>query len=335
MSGGAGLNDNYLDVMEQYEGGTLEVRRGRGAWIFERSDGVKLLKEYRGSVKRLEFEETVLKGLKAHGIGSVDQYVRNRQGELVTSGEDGTKYVLKDWFVNRECNLKDSREILTAVTWIARLHQALREIAWQGEWDLASMHSPGLSEEMQRHTREMKRVRTFVSNKRKKSQFELCVMQNFSEFYEQALEAQPGLGILEKDLEEGRFFLCHGDLNQHHLLIGNGDVARSPIFFLWGMPRMTLPECPLSGSGRSYCRVSPGYRRKTAASANCRRRSRKPLRKRGSRPATTKGCWPLGSRISSGFPRKNWISFCPWTPCGNGWSRTRFRRMLSLRGIQS
>ncbi len=225
MSGGAGLNDNYLDVMEQYEGETLEVRRGRGAWIFERSDGVKLLKEYRGSVKRLEFEETVLKGLKAHGIGSVDQYVRNRQGELVTSGEDGTKYVLKDWFVNRECNLKDSREILTAVTWIARLHQALREIAWQGEWDLASMHSPGLSEEMQRHTREMKRVRTFVSNKRKKSQFELCVMQNFSEFYEQALEAQQGLGILEKDLEEGRFFLCHGDLNQHHLLIGNGDVA--------------------------------------------------------------------------------------------------------------
>lgn len=225
MSGGAGLNDNYLDVMEQYEGETLEVRRGRGAWIFERSDGVKLLKEYRGSVKRLEFEETVLKGLKAQGIGSVDQYVRNRQGELVTSGEDGTKYVLKDWFVSRECNLKDSREILTAVTWIARLHQAFRRIDWQGEWDLASMHSPGLSEEMQRHTREMKRVRTFVSNKRKKSEFELCVMQNFSEFYEQAAEAQQGLGILEQDLEAGRFFLCHGDLNQHHLLIDNGDIA--------------------------------------------------------------------------------------------------------------
>ena len=90
------MNDKYLDVMEQYEGETLEVRRGRGAWIFERSDGVKLLKEYRGSIKRLEFEETVLKGLKAQGIRSVDQYVRNRQGELVTSGEDGTKYVLSE-----------------------------------------------------------------------------------------------------------------------------------------------------------------------------------------------------------------------------------------------
>lgn len=219
------MNDNYLDVMEQYEGETLEVRRGRGAWIFERSDGVKLLKEYRGSIKRLEFEETVLGELKARGIGSVDQYVRNRSGELVTAAEDGTKYILKDWFVNRECNLKDSREILAAVTWIARLHQAFRQIPWQEEWDLGSIVPPRLSVEMKRHTREMKRVRTFVSGKRKKSEFELCVMEHFSEFYGQALDAQNGLELLEGRQDQSRLFLCHGDLNQHHLLMGAGDVA--------------------------------------------------------------------------------------------------------------
>ncbi len=219
------MNDNYLDVMEQYEGETLEVRRGRGAWIFERSDGLKLLKEYRGSVKRLEFEEMVLCGLKNQGITAVDQYVRNRQGELVTAAEDGTKYILKDWFVNRECNLKDGREILTAVTWIARLHQAFRKIPWQEEWNTGSMLPPGLSTEMRRHTREMKRVRTFVSNKRRKSEFELCVMEHFAEFYEQALKAQEGLEALEKKQDENRLFLCHGDLNQHHLLMGTGDVA--------------------------------------------------------------------------------------------------------------
>ena len=174
------MNDNYLDVMEQYEGEILEVRRGRGAWIFERSDGVKLLKEYRGSIKRLEFEETVLGDLKAQGIGSVDQYVRNRAGELVTAAEDGTKFILKDWFMHRECNLKDSREILAAVTWIARLHQAFRRIPWQEEWDMGSIVPPRLSVEMKRHTREMKRVRSFVSSKRKKSEFELCVMNHFS-----------------------------------------------------------------------------------------------------------------------------------------------------------
>ena len=219
------MNDNYVDVMEQYEGETLEIRRGRGAWICERSDGVKLLKEYRGSLKRLEFEESILKELKEQGICSVDQYVRNKEGELITAGEDGTKYILKDWFLDRECNLKENREILTAVTWIARLHRAFRQVVWQKEWDLGSMLPPKLSAEMQRHTREMKRVRTFVSGKRKKSEFELCVMENFSEFYEQALEAQNGLASLEEKQDENRLFLCHGDLNQHHVLMGAGEVA--------------------------------------------------------------------------------------------------------------
>ncbi len=219
------MNDNYVDVMEQYEGETLEIRRGRGAWICERSDGVKLLKEYRGSLKRLEFEESILKELKEQGICSVDQYVRNKEGELITAGEDGTKYILKDWFLDRECNLKENREILTAVTWIARLHRAFRQVVWQKEWDLGSMLPPKISAEMQRHTREMKRVRTFVSGKRKKSEFELCVMENFSEFYEQALEAQNGLASLEEKQDENRLFLCHGDLNQHHVLMGAGEVA--------------------------------------------------------------------------------------------------------------
>ena len=225
MSGGVGLNDNYLDVMQQYDGETLEVRRGRGAWICERPDGVKLLKEDRGSLKRLEFEEAVLGELKRQGICLVDQYTRNLAGELITTAQDGTKYILKDWFVSKECNLKDSREILAAVSWIARLHRAFRDINWREEWDLASMISPGLSEEMRRHTREMKRVRSFVSNKRKKSEFELCVMQHFAEFYEQAMEAQKGLEILEEASESANMFLCHGDLNQHHLLMGAGDVA--------------------------------------------------------------------------------------------------------------
>lgn len=225
MSGGVDLNDNYLDVLQKYEGEILEVRRGRGAWICERSDGVKLLKEYRGSLKRLEFEETVLQELKSQGICCVDQYVRNQEGELITVGDDGTKYILKDWFTDRECNLKDNEEILTAVSWIARLHRAFRTVVWREEWKLGSMLPPGLSEGMRRHTREMKRVRTFVSGKRKKSEFELCVMRYFSEFYEQALEAQKGMQALEENVGRERLFLCHGDLNQHHLLMGAKDVA--------------------------------------------------------------------------------------------------------------
>lgn len=217
------MNDHYLEVLQHYEGEVPEVYRGRGAWICEYGDRVRLLKEYRGTTKRLEFEEAVLDALKEYGILDVDQYVRNAEGELLTAAEDGTKYILKDWFSDRECNLKERREILTAVSWIARLHLAFRQITWNEEWNLGSILPPALSDEMQRHNREMKRVRQFITKKRKKNEFELCVMGNFSDFYAQALEAQNGLELLGKNTEQIQPFLCHGDLNQHHVLMhGNG-----------------------------------------------------------------------------------------------------------------
>ncbi len=219
------MNDFYLEVLQHYEGELLEVRRGRGAWICEYSDGLRLLKEYRGTQKRLEFEETILEGLKEQGISAVDQYVRNREGEILTTAEDGTKYILKNWFRDRECNLKERREILTAVSWIARLHLAFRQVVWNEEWNLGSILPPALSDEMQRHNREMKRVRQFITRKRKKNEFELCVIGNFAEFYAQALEAQNGLELLGKSQEQVQPFLCHGDLNQHHVLMRGSGAA--------------------------------------------------------------------------------------------------------------
>ena len=54
------MNDSYLDVLQHYEGELDGVRRGRGAWIWEQNDRIFLLKEYRGTVKRLEFEGAFL-----------------------------------------------------------------------------------------------------------------------------------------------------------------------------------------------------------------------------------------------------------------------------------
>lgn len=218
------MNDHYVEILEQYEGETISVRRGRGAWICERTEGIRLLKEYRGTLKRLEFEESVLKSLRESGMERVDQYVRNQENSLIAVGSDGTKYVLKEWYLDRECNLKDAREILTAVSRIAGLHKAFCDIPWQEDWNSGSMILPGLGEEMKRHTREMKRVRNFISGKRKKSDFELCVMGDFEAFMGQALEAQAGLELLEKERKDERLFLCHGDLDQHHILIGERDV---------------------------------------------------------------------------------------------------------------
>ena len=58
-AGGGSCDERTTEVLEQYELEVQSKRRGRGAWICETSQGLKLLREYKGTVKRLEFEEQI------------------------------------------------------------------------------------------------------------------------------------------------------------------------------------------------------------------------------------------------------------------------------------
>lgn len=222
------MNDWNTGVIGQYELEVENIRKGRGAWIFETDRGLKLMKEYKGSVKRLEFEEMVLGAVKEAGMLKVDQYVRNREGELVSAAEDGTRYLVKDWFADRECDLKDTGEILSAVRQIAVLHKALRTVEMREEWNLKSMISPPLYQSMEKHNRELKKARGYIREKRRKNEFELCVIESFAAFYEQAAEAERRIEeIYRANGEELRRVcaVCHGDLNQHRILMGKEYVA--------------------------------------------------------------------------------------------------------------
>lgn len=218
------MNDKYEEVLKQYALQVRGVRRGRGAWICETDQGMKSLKEYQGTLKRLEFEDQVLCQLQGFAGLKTDQYIRNREGSLVSTSEDGTRFVLKDWYGDRECSLKDGKEVCEALSSIARLHERLRKIEVLKEWNMGSILPRLAVEDMERHNRELKRARGFIRGKRKKSDFELCVMKSFNAFFEQANEAAQGIAGLWKSGEEPRL-LCHGDLDQHHVLMGSGYVA--------------------------------------------------------------------------------------------------------------
>ena len=218
------MNDKYEEVLKQYALQVRGVRRGRGAWICETDQGMKSLKEYQGTLKRLEFEDQVLCQLQGFAGLKTDQYIRNREGSLVSTSEDGTRFVLKDWYGDRECSLKDGKEVCEALSSIARLHERLRKIEVLKEWNMGSILPRLAVEDMERHNRELKRARGFIRGKRKKSDFELCVMKSFNAFFEQASEAAQGIAGLWKSGEEPRL-LCHGDLDQHHVLMGSGYVA--------------------------------------------------------------------------------------------------------------
>ena len=90
------MNEKYTEVLEQYELELISARRGRGAWICETDQGLKMVREYKGTVKRLEFEEYVLAFLQENGYPLVDRYVRNKEDALVSPAEDGTRFIVKN-----------------------------------------------------------------------------------------------------------------------------------------------------------------------------------------------------------------------------------------------
>ena len=217
--------EKYTEVLSQYELEILDVRRGRGAWLCETNQGLKLLREYKGTIKRLEFEDHLFTQLEEAWHPFVDRYVRNREGELLSSADDGTRWIVKDWYADRECNLKDDREVLRAITQIASLHKMLRKIEFKEEWNLGSILVQLPGDEMERHNRELIRARSFIRNKRKKTEFELCVIGNYDMFFEQARDARLGMKEFCERYGEEECYLCHGDLNQHHILMCPRDVA--------------------------------------------------------------------------------------------------------------
>ena len=220
--------DWSTELVGTYEVNVTNTRKGRGAWIFETDRGLLLLKEYKGTVKRLEFEEAVLDTMEDTETLRVDQYIRNKEGELLSTAEDGTRYIVKHWFSDRECDLKDSREILSAVRQIGVLHRSLRTVEIKEDWNLKSMISPPLYEAMEKHNRELRKARNYIREKRKKNEFELAVIGNYDRFYSQAMEACSGMSHIFSENEtelQADYGVCHGELNQHHLLIGNTYVA--------------------------------------------------------------------------------------------------------------
>ncbi len=219
------MNERYLEILTQYDLTAENVRKGRSGYICETGAGTVLLSEYKGTLKRLEFETQVLSKVREAGLERVDDYIRTTQGELAAVGEDGLRYVLKRWFTDRECNIRDRREVRQAAAQIARLHRILREIPSSGEWDLGSIRTEPVEQELQRHNQELKRARNYMKNKRKKTEFESCVLGNFQIFYEQAASACEGLGKLRQKESGAPLFLCHGNLDHHHILMGDGDVA--------------------------------------------------------------------------------------------------------------
>lgn len=241
------MNEKDLVILEQYDLHVQSTRRGRGSFLCDTDRGLVQVTEFSGSQERLFFQNRVLFFLTERGI-RCDLLLENTEGNLVTSDRYGNGYVVKKWFSGRECDTKSREDIVGAVHYLAGLHNVLRLPEIQ-EFQMAAAQTDEadpaeekkirknleyiaepLDEEIERHTKELKKVRNFMRTRKKKTAFESRFLELYPEFMAQAEEVTRRVCVSSSHalhrqcIRERR--VCHGDYSQHNLFFDReGAVA--------------------------------------------------------------------------------------------------------------
>lgn len=195
--------------------------KGRRSLLCTDKEGIYLLKEYSGSVHRLEILEMVLQSLKEQGF-LAEELVRTKEGALCYTDADGASYFLRKTYAGRECDTRNAQEILLATKQMATMHSLLKNCPPVCETeDACCLRQPRSVAE--KHTRELKKVKNYVRAKKKKNEFESEFLRGYDHYMEQAAQ----VAQLEEELyipEDARQW-CHGDYNQHNLLFTKEGLA--------------------------------------------------------------------------------------------------------------
>ena len=112
-------------VLEQYPFLVNQTYKGRGTLILDTDQGLKILKEYKGSEARADFLYHVLMYLKENGQRRVDSIVKTKEERTIAKDIDETLYIVRDWHEGRECDTKNRDDILKSLRQLAEVHNVL------------------------------------------------------------------------------------------------------------------------------------------------------------------------------------------------------------------
>lgn len=215
-------------MLEQYPFEVKRTSKGRGVTICDTDKGLKILKEYKGSLGRADFLYELLQFLKNNGQERVDGIVRTKEEKSIAIDVDGTAYMVRDWYEGKECDTKNRDDILRTIRQLAGLHNVLRGFP-QEIPDYLQVQDDTLLLEYERHTRELKKVKNYISSRKKKNDMEREFLKSFPQFYEKAQEVEElqkkELSLKNTGEESGIYGICHGDYNQHNVMFMGQEIA--------------------------------------------------------------------------------------------------------------
>lgn len=216
------MEDKCQEVLKNYPFKVYNIYRVRGAYLIESDSGLKLLKCFEGSKSRALFEHSVKEHLCMHGYYNTDLYVKTIEGDIIASDQFGCRYIVKNWFWGEECDLKELSQIEMASANLAKVHSVLRDVEFtkdQMEYNV----SGNLQETFEKRNRELKRVKSYIRDKKQKNEFEVAYLNFYDEFYEQGIEAAKKLiGSCYTEVLENSInckMVCHGNYTYHNIIM--------------------------------------------------------------------------------------------------------------------
>ena len=210
------MEDKQEKVLSLYDLKVKNSYRTRGAFVLETGRGLMLLREHTYIGNHFLFENRIKDVLSDAGMDMTDRVVKTAEGEDYAKLETGETFVMTHWFYGEECNLKDENCVFCAAENLGKMHRILKNFPAGEEYMEESE-----TEKLIRHSREMKRVYSYMRNKKQKNEFEIFAMDCFSQFYENGIEAEEMLAKIETD--SGK--VCHGDYNNHNVLFTSKGIA--------------------------------------------------------------------------------------------------------------
>lgn len=220
------MNDRAVSVLEQYDIEVLRTWKGRGAILFETKQGTKILKEYLGPAEKLKLQNDLLIHMKEECDCFVEQLFPNKEGELFCQDQDQIKYIVKDYFVGKECNTRELEDCKLAVTNLATIHQAMLVPQLSEKYNLQAY---SVCKEFEKRDKEIRKIRKFVKQKSQKNDFEIFLLNYFDRFVEQSEEVLQEISkrsFLEEESEIVKMgSICHGEYQHHNLVFEDGKVT--------------------------------------------------------------------------------------------------------------
>ncbi len=217
------MSDKELGIWDKYDLNVIRTYKGRQSIICETDKGLKLIKELSCHSQKIEFQSQVKSLLKNSGAYQIDYFVKNIEGDIITKDKDEISYIMKEWFDGREIDVRNRNEIAVAVKILAMIH--IKMVF--GDSEITQNHRyEDLMMEFDKHNKELKKVRNFIRDKNKKTDYEICFINVFEMFREDGIKAVERLEASKYNELKADAALngcvCHGDYNQHNILITKG-----------------------------------------------------------------------------------------------------------------